>query len=163
MSNKSPIIFLNIDGVLISEEYIMGLAKNLDLLYRKIENKYIMNFEIDKINILKDIIDKTNAYIVIASSWTKDNNLEDIKKIFKEYELDKRVIDITPYLCKRRGYEVKEWLNKNINNFEFLDKEHILIIDDQKIGCLEDYHIKVNPKIGITTNDSKQIIKRLKR
>ena len=161
MNEKSPIIFLNIDGVLISENYIMSLASKLDILYSRIGNRSIMNFEEDKINLLKKIIEKTNAYIVVSSSWNKDNTLDDIKNIFKKYDLDKRIIDITPYLCKKRGYEVQDWIDNNTDNFMFLDKDNFLILDDQKIGHLEEYHVKTNSKTGMTNNDCKKVLNKL--
>lgn len=63
-------IFLDIDGVLNSDEYFDKIS-NLDI--QGIEKE----IDIEKVKLLKEAINETGAKIVLSSSWRytkKDNN-----------------------------------------------------------------------------------------
>lgn len=121
------VIFLDIDGVLNSEEFFI--------------NNKGLNLEIDeeKVKILKEIIDKTGAKIVISSSWRgaiyhcfelNDNSIKNVvylKNLFKKYDIS--IYGYTPYIKKEtlkisRGTEIRNWLfNKKVESFVILDDE----------------------------------------
>lgn len=104
------VIFLDIDGV---------------LNVRTIEyDEYGALFHPHFIDNLRTIIDKTNAKIVISSSW-RFEGLERMQAMWKDRNLPGEVIDITPYLGNHtiRGYEIEEWLYKHT-------PENYVIIDD---------------------------------
>ena len=131
------IIFLDIDGVL-----------NVMLHDR---DKYGSLFHPQFVYNLKRIIDKTEAKIVISSSW-RMSGLETMQNMWKDRDLPGEVIDITPdgwNLYKRglvhrdydRGHEIEHWLNTN-------DVEAYVIIDDD-MDMLE-YQM---PKLVLTRNN----------
>ena len=68
------VIFLDIDGVLNTSEIFIEQSKNY-------KQKGIYNVEIDEFRVeyLKQIIEKTNAKIVLSSSWryffVKENDI----------------------------------------------------------------------------------------
>jgi hypothetical protein len=92
------ILFLDFDGVLnvLSTDY----------------DKFGAIFHLHFVNNLKQIIDKTNAKIVISSSWRTDG-LKTMQYMWQYRKLHGEVIDVTPYLANKRGYEIQQWIDKH--------------------------------------------------
>lgn len=101
------IIFLDIDGVLNSEEWFKK-RKNYDI-------------DPEKVELLKEIVDRTGAQIVLSSTWrTLGENLENGKQhpqytylieCLKKFKL--QILDHTPYLSNARPKEIKEWIDEH--------------------------------------------------
>jgi hypothetical protein len=118
------IIFLDIDGVLNGYGPIIGLiykiAKALHIVgwVRRIYD--ITGIHRKKLWILSRIINKTDALVVITSSWRGDwmltENTEeqifkqhkDFKEYMKHYQIP--IIDVTPSINDDKGLEIREWL-----------------------------------------------------
>ena len=117
------IIFLDFDGVLnvIPQE----------------RDKYGSIFHIEFIDNLKYIIDKTDAKIVISSSWRSDG-MDVFQNMWKHRNYPGEIIGITPFSYFNedlepdtnieivRGHEIKWWLdntNDNIENYVILDDD----------------------------------------
>ena len=134
------IIFLDIDGVLNGYNYLnyvkFKLVKLLHL--QKWADKHSRDpFGIhkEKVKKLAKIVRKTNAKVVMSSSWRhafwktpykdKKGNLKILADELNSYGIE--VIDITPKLSSgRRDEEIQEWLTKNkeiVDNFVILDDE----------------------------------------
>lgn len=116
------IIFLDIDGVLNSNEYFESLPKEKEKFIEIDENKVLL---------LKEIVDKTGAEIVLSSTW-RDLDCNDCKEAMEMYQyllntLKKHglsILDKTPYINCNRPKEIKEWLNHNkVQNFISLDDD----------------------------------------
>lgn len=113
---KSKIIFLDIDGVLnvLSQEF-----DDYGQLFNPI---FVKN--------LADIIEKTNAKLVISSTW-RFSGREFIMNMWRYRNLPGEVIDVTPDLGFNdnivRGDEIKAWLDKNIDMVE----TYCIIDDDE--------------------------------
>jgi hypothetical protein len=112
----NKIIFLDIDGVLN--------------VYCKDRDEFGCTFHKHFVDNLKWIIEKTNAKIVISSTW-KIDGLEIMKKMWEKRNLPGDVIDITPStvdvvkngICKfydqvDRGHEIQLWIDNNKNKIE---------------------------------------------
>lgn len=104
------IIFLDVDGVLNSE--LDGFDWNIQTNY---------HFEL-----LKSLVDKTQAKIVLSSSWRKSkSSLKTITSRLQEFSLE--LYDVTPYINSpvvRRGDEIKQWIGMqdiSITSFVILD------------------------------------------
>lgn len=82
-NHPQKIIFLDVDGVLTHEDYLNGVEEDLDET---------------KIKILKQIIDQTNAEIVLSSTWRKCNKIS-IKSKRNPYQ-------VLEELLKRQGLEI---------------------------------------------------------
>ena len=148
------IVFLDVDGVINSRNKLIEVYKKTG----KPHSLYNYPFDELCLNYLKEIIEETNSFIVVTSTWRKD---EEGKKILLE-ELDKygllnRVIGYTEILNTTRGLEIKSYLekNKNIINFIILD-------DDTTKSDLDEFLIKINGQTGITSKEKDEAIKRLK-
>ena len=109
------IIFLDIDGVLNSEKwYIERFDKNL---YPNLENHHLCEFDPLTIEQLNLLTDKTNAKIVISSTWRMGRTIDELKKLFEEVGIKGEIIGVTPHLTFNDGYgvergnEIKRWIN----------------------------------------------------
>lgn len=127
-------IFLDIDGVLNSMEWFK-------------QNKHIKGYiEInpDKVKMLKEIVDQTDAKIILSSTWrglaAHDNRPEHemytyLKTSLEEFGLS--ISDQTPYIQQNRPQEIKDWLENNTN-----EGDHYVSLDD-------DYSYEAYKRYGI--------------
>jgi len=137
------VIFLDFDGVLNSTIYdrTRDLAKNTSI-------------DETRLPLLKQIIDTTNAKIVLSTSWRRhwnqDNTLCDeiglwINQLFSKYEL--KIYDKTPYLHfgVGRKNEILDWLKYSIEPIE-----SYVILDDYAFGWeeLSNKLVKTSPNVG---------------
>lgn len=159
------VIFLDVDGVLNSESDLIAYRQknNIDgcIFYGEVE--------VRPLRLLKEIVDNTNAKIVVTSSWRigckrKDGHIVGGKQYtkltnrLKEYGLD--IYDITPCLRDMdRGDEIREWLSNNpVDNF--------IILDDDTDMCEflhTDHFIKTTYKYGLTKELKDKSIRNLNR
>lgn len=132
------VIFLDIDGVLNSEEYALSLGM-----------VGMLGIDPDKVRILDRILEATGAKLVISSSWRGSSDLlADIRRDVGEY------IDITPRLSGIRGSEVKAWLDANpVDRYAILDDDS----DFYKYQPL----FKTTWKKGLTEDIADNVIKYL--
>lgn len=132
------VIFLDIEGVLNTKETYERICRTRGYTT-------MIDIEIDKFRLdyLKEIIDKTNAKIVLSSSLRyffdrKDDKLHPTTlKGIKLYENFKRhgieIYDITPTNMNSREEQIKEWLSNKDNI------ESFVIIDDDPTAFYELY------------------------
>ena len=102
------IVFLDIDGVLNSEEWVDKCFKNDD----------VCDLDPEAINRLIKFLDDTNAKIVISSYWRSLNVQSTILEFSTfNHELLKKlipyIIGVTPrfHKCRKRGNEIAYWIN----------------------------------------------------
>jgi hypothetical protein len=129
------VIFLDIDGVLAThKQYMMNrkkfqdknpIAKELNILYP---------FDPKCVKVFNEILDATDADIVLSSDWKLHFSLEDIDKIFKFNGVNKSPIDTTvnedasmSNQTMNRAFQIGEYVTrKNITNY--------VVIDDLNVG-----------------------------
>ena len=151
------VIFLDIDGVLNSDEYFDKI-KNLNI--QGIQSQV----DIEKIKLLKKAIDETGAKVVLSSSWRYKRNAQYLKELLLQYNI---FTDSTPFLKNERGLEIKKWLENNpiVEDYVILDDEIFDSYDEELMEKL----IKVsdengsNNREGLQPKDIHQIIQRLGR
>ena len=126
------VIFLDIDGVLNTFQTFKEINLEEQLTgFRRVA------IDIDKVLLLKEIVEKTGAKLVLSSGWrkygkmkdgrllTKNQNLFDINQILNDNGL--YIYDLVPYKRKEnREVQIKKWLSKN------LDVESFIIFDDEE-------------------------------
>ena len=135
------IIFLDIDGVLNSVRY--DRQRTIDQ----------GNIDETRLQLIKKLVDSTEARIVLSSSWRKhwekdiskcDAIGRDINEVFAKYQL--AIYDKTECLPSNdRAEEIRKWLNRQGNI------EAFVIFDDIAFGWgndLQEHLIKTNPRIG---------------
>lgn len=102
------IIFLDIDGVLNSIDY-----------FAQTEGcKGYTEINPEKVKLLKEIVDRTGAEIVLSSTWRnlaqRENEPEHpmytyLTDTLKEYGME--IVDHTPYIGQDRPKEIRAWLD----------------------------------------------------
>lgn len=135
------IIFLDIDGVLNSVRY--DRQRTIDQ----------GNIDETRLQLIKKLVDATEARIVLTSSWRKhwekdiskrDAIGRDINEVFAKYHLT--IYDKTECLPNNdRAEEIRKWLKLQGNI------EAFVIFDDIAFGWgndLQEHLIKTNPRIG---------------
>lgn len=160
------IIFLDIDGVLATPEYLK-------------DGQWALNPEKQKM--LGRILDETDAEIVLSSSW-RHNSLEKTKE-YMEGEgflfVDKLVgVTIRAYqymeretgihLSIPRGVEIKQWIDTNIHSDNgknwkrlIVNKDYTyVILDDDSDMLLEHQNnfVRTKSDIGLTEEDVQKAI-----
>jgi len=152
------VIFLDIDGVLNSKEFL----------------KYNQNEMIDKNNviILKSIIDKSGAVIVMSSGWRLwfDDNMmpEDgysqhlydilcefnIKLFGKTPDFSTEEIRTKRTFSHVKVKEIIAWLSEHENCHKYV------VLDDLNLKNEEinSHLVRTNAQVGITEDDAKRVI-----
>lgn len=111
------VIFLDVDGVLNSMDWF---DKNKGKKgYTEINPK--------KVELLKEIVDKTNAKIVLSSTWrslVKNEHEEEhpmysyLVETLRKYGME--VFSSTPYIGNNRPKEIKAWLESQSEEMRFI-------------------------------------------
>lgn len=165
---KPPIIFLDIDGVLNSQQFF-GSAD-----FRKVKRKltkavksgelerikyYKNKISRDAVNLLNELCRDTGAVVVISSTWRLDKSVEDLQEILSACGATFKVIDKTPYTTYERGTEIAKWLRDNVSvetwGCAYYDFHRYAIIDDDSDMLLTqrnnffqtDHHVGLTPTI----------------
>lgn len=112
------IIFLDIDGVLNCA--CTHMREGDIFTYGGIINANLMN----KLN---ELINNTDAKVVISSSWRKINTQEEIKEYLEQAGFMGTIIGMTPTSSHGfRGLEIRDWLKSRT------DVENYIILDDDR-------------------------------
>lgn len=150
------VIFLDIDGVLNSNDYVdYASDNNIQGILKEIDPK--------KIVMLKFAIDITNAQIVVSSSWRNISKFEYLKELFLKYDI--KLDEKTPLIDNNRGLEIRKYLKEhtNIEQYLILDDEIFDSFDRELISNLiltkddKNDHSYGN---GLQTKHIEEIIKR---
>ena len=128
------IIFLDIDGVLATaESYFID-----DSVFR---------YGLDKncISAFNELIDKTQADVVISSSWRILHTVDQLKELFTRYGVKGKIVGVTPRLkpthlsaSANRGDEILRWIEENAYVGDYL------VIDDEVsdiVGIIQDRNV----------------------
>lgn len=146
---SSPILFLDIDGVLNSIQYAKQVKdSSVDL---------IVGLDPVAVNLLDEIIERTNCDIVISSSMRRIYTIEELKvKLYKAGMLyTTAIIGATPvFNGLPRGYEVQAWLNFNSPGCVYccVDDDSDYLIDQPLIRIDNEYglrHVDVERAVQI--------------
>lgn len=117
MSNReTPVLFLDIDGVLNSSDWAM-----------RTKQRGIWGIDPDTIPHLQRIVDETHCDIVISSTWRITHRLPDIRGILVKSGMRSPcpVVDKTPGGGGFRGNQIAEWLENtgHVGKFVCLDDD----------------------------------------
>ena len=145
------IIFLDVDGVLNSEEFSRWLWDNHEKKYRGYEL-----LDQRAILCLQDIVFVTGAEIVLSSSWRISSlRTKQLKEQLLPYGLE--IIDHTFSDARgERGDEIKEWLSRNP------DVSHYVILDDDNdMSDIKDHLIQTTFYKGLLPEHAAKAIEML--
>lgn len=152
--NGMKIIFLDIDGVLNSEEFFIHREHTPEA-----KKKWTEQSDIDRnaVELLNKITDATDAKIVISSAWRVGRTKEWLDGFFTGVGVRGKVVDRTANFSNERLDEVKDWLEI------FPEVEKFIILDDEfDWGNLSDRFVKTSWKTGLTDYHVEKAIELLK-
>ncbi|MCM3268818.1 HAD domain-containing protein [Paenibacillus elgii] len=140
------IIFLDIDGVLVTSRHMVQSKKYFG-----------HEFDPECVRNLQEILEKTEAKIVVSSSWREGRILKQLQSIF-EINGIKKVVGMTPIIEGAiRGKEIKEYLNDILNSGVEVDK-FVIIDDEEEMGELDDHLVETSFETGITKAIADKVI-----
>jgi len=147
------IIFLDIDGVLNSNDYFDKQKEN-----SKAANICFDMIDLEAVKRLQHIVDTTGAKIVLSSTW-RFNYFDKLKAFFRENGFTFEIIDRTGRGCSDcvRGNEIRKWLKDNVKQGgPEVEKVNYCILDDDSDMLLwqEDYFVHTDNKHGLTDDDA---------
>ncbi len=115
------IIFLDFDDVMTTTKYCLTLNRKK----QPEKDEYGVLFDPDCVAALKHIVDRTDAEIVITSSWREvDMPMQRLKEMWESRHLPGKFADVTPPISRYRGEEIAAWLTFCPDNCQYV------IIDD---------------------------------
>ena len=125
------IIFLDIDGVLNSLNYFIERHPKVLELYAHEDydnnallkmKRLMLDIDIKKLNILKEIVEETNSYVVVISSWKSLGTFPYVMN--KLIDMGIPIIGKTDDYNSNRGEGIKRYIKENnIENYVILDDE----------------------------------------
>ena len=114
------VIFLDIDGVLNSEDWFKRRFEETD---KDIVHSQYPFYEFDKglVQNLNRIIKETGAKVVVSSTWRLGRSVEELQEILEKVGFEGKVIDKTPHFggvggfgyTIPRGCEIEWWLKEH--------------------------------------------------
>lgn len=156
MNDGINIIFLDIDGVLNSRTHMNNLIQQ-----RKSVSSGNMELNRESILILKEIINKTNAKIVLSSSWRKIlRNVVNVRNQLKSHGISLLGLTGTSQSGKRDD-EIREWINNWINEKNNIRSFIIIDDDEQDIELYKDRLIHTTWMYGLQKEHIKNSIELL--
>ncbi len=150
------VIFLDFDGVLNGIRYINLMTR---------ENKFGILLDPERLELLKQIVDETDAKIVLSTSWREHWNRnpqfcdeigDEINQTFGEYGLE--IYSKTPDITAQREYQIESWLK------EHTEAESFIVLDDMAMDLpfLNHRFIRTSGFLGgLTEDDVEMAIKLL--
>lgn len=152
------IIFLDFDGVMVTDRYQEQLMTSGSPL----RDEHGVKFDPVCIKNLRQIIDNTDAEIVVISTWKMEMGLNGIRKMWSDRDLPGKVIGITPDIdILHRGNEIKTWLGKQTGTVRYAIIDDCPILDFFRKEQLP-FLFKVDERTGLDEETADRIIEHLK-
>ena len=150
MKNKMKVLFLDIDGVLNSEETLRKSSQVRDPHPSGIDPYLAL--------LVNRIIESTKCVVVLSSAWrgSEENHL------YIERMIGVKLFSITEHCCTGlRGAEIYQWIQKNIPWVERKNEDNFkyAILDDDSDMLLwqKDHFFQTSFKTGITEEIAKRV------
>lgn len=137
-------ILLDIDGVLTSDAYTRRCkAEKIPL------NTFGLDwFDPRCVEMLRRVIDKTGARIILSSSW-RDLGFDRMNKVWSENNLPGILAGTTPEWILVKKDAILDWINGHAN-------DKYVIIDDADLQLQN--QVRTNPVTGMMAADAEQAI-----
>lgn len=164
------VIFLDIDGVLNSLDNMRAMTlmwKHNELIYKS-RDEFGHLFDERCVLWLKYIVARTNAKIVISSTW-RSKGLQEMQMLFKARGISCEIIGCTPTVVDNyivnlyaatnneadRGYEIAQWIYEHEQTLE----SYCIIDDDSDmISSQMKYFVKTESDVGLNLKAANQAI-----
>jgi hypothetical protein len=156
MSRSVKVIFLDFDGVLNSDGFLLQARR------KSVFEKDADEIDPSRVALLNQIVQCTGADVVVSSSWRIIMKLADIRGLLKNHGFVGNIVGATPNIGtpnRVRGDEIQRWIVEcptTVSNFVILD-------DDADMGALLPNLVQTSSLDGLTENDVERAIQILNR
>lgn len=148
------ILFLDFDGVLVTDRGQQSLLSTGGTL----RDDHGALFDPECVECLKEIIDATDAEIVVTSTWKMEMGLDGIRQMWRDRDLPGNVIGVTPDIDPiHRGDEIAAWLNSYGEDCRYAIIDDTPFTDFFREEQLP-HLFKVDERVGITEVTARQVI-----
>lgn len=140
------IIFLDIDGVLNSQEYVLKVQELFDIPEHQIDPLAVIR--------LNRLTDLSNASIVITSTWRMAfiGHLDLFQKFLIERGITGKVIGMTEVTHGDRADEIWDWIDEHksiIDNYVILDDDRLESKRDSSDPVLDMHFVRTSWSVGL--------------
>ena len=144
-TEPSHIVFLDLDGVLNSEQSVQQLGTR----YR---------FAKSSVAALNEILHQTKARLVITSSWREGLMLSEIVGYLeRDGVMAGRVVGKTRSLGKERGLEIDAWLR----SVPYVVSSFVILDDRDDMAMHRERLVQIDPQFGLTLAQAQRAIELL--
>lgn len=147
------VLFLDIDGVIIDQNYA-------DRLHDHGVRRSFKVFNPLKVRFIDEIIEQTGCGVVISSTWRIGRDLRDLRNLFLAAGLGntKSIIDYTERRSDGdRGKEIMDWLD--IHNEDRNKPLHYAVLDDGIVSSIKDSSLfRTKFETGLTQEITDSVI-----
>lgn len=152
------IIFLDFDGVMVTDRHLMHLTDTRSPL----RDEYGSKFDPVCVEYLAQIIDITDADIVVTSTWKMNLGLDGMLRMWQARNLPGKIIGVTPDIDPiHRGDEIQAWLDANPSVVRYAIIDDCPILDFFKEEQLQ-HLFKVDERTGLDEETMNKIIEHLR-
>ena len=153
------ILFLDFDGVLVTDRGQKSQLATGGIL----RDDHGALFDPECVKYLKEIINATDAEIVVTSTWKMEMGLDGIRQMWRDRDLPGNVIGVTPDIDPiHRGDEIAAWLNSYGEDCRYAIIDDTPFTDFFREEQLP-HLFKVDERIGIDKDTAKRVIAYLKK
>ena len=160
----TPIVFMDIDGVLNSEKwYAQAASRKEDRNSESSTQQSLLERSIDPacIQRLNRLLQRTGAAVIVSSSWRKEHPLSEIVRIMEARGFCGAVIGATPSDdgTLSRGEEITRWLKMNVPR----GVAYVAVDDEVETGLPPGVVVVTSRDTGLTDEDVERAIGILSR
>lgn len=156
--DDAGIIFLDIDGVLNNNEFLLAQSKAGIVL---VNDEFDLGSQIDPTMVarLNSLIEQTGAMVVLSSSWRVMAGLGKTSMILRSKGFKHRFVGETPYMrgSYPRGTEIQAWLTTNR-----MGASRFVVLDDDRDAGEGHPHRFVLIKDGLCDDDVQSAVRILR-
>lgn len=150
------VLFLDIDGVLNSQQYFRLQYRAAQLL--DLEHK-ATQLDPMALTFLDIIIEDTDCQVVISSVWRFGRTVPQLIDLLRSrgFRHTDHILDKTPDGCGSfRGLEIQSWLDANREQLKV--ESFVILDDDSDMGDLLPHLINIDGKEGLTGQKAGEVI-----
>lgn len=156
IEDKIKLIFLDIDGVMNHTRQVFRIGEIKKVYFEQDSMDWVSK---RCIGLLNELINETDAKVVITSTWRKLYKIEELQDFFRKAGFEGEIIGTTEIFYDNescRGDEIRDYLIRTLGNAsnERSKVEYVILDDDSDMLYSQrenfvnvDYSVGLTPKI----------------
>jgi len=151
------ILFIDFDGVMVTDRYL----EQLSVANSPLRDEYGAKFDPVCVENLRQIINNTDADIVVTSTWKMNLRVEGLQQMWQARHLPGKVIGVTPNIDPiHRGDEIQAWLDTQTGAVRYAIIDDCPFLDffrEEQLSFL----FKVDERTGLNEKTALSVINHL--